>query len=109
MSHVSLRLVSDQIERLDMVAEARGLSRSDMLRRLIDEASLSREERDRLPGTPELLRLLAERARAGNVAAIRQLLERSAERDAHERSPFDELDALDGLQELQERGYDAAP
>lgn len=96
MSHISLRLTDDQRERLEMVAEARGLDRSSLLRRLIDEASLTREERDRLPGTPELLRLLAERARAGNVGAIRALLDR-AERDAPE---FSEFDALDGLQEL---------
>ena len=33
--------MSDQLERLHMVAEARGLSRSHALRRLIDEASLT--------------------------------------------------------------------
>lgn len=91
--HISLRLMADQIERLDAAAAAHGLDRSSLLRRLVDEASLEPEERDRLPGTDELLRLLAERARAGNVAAIQALLAR-AERDAHEYSEFDTLGAL---------------
>ena len=99
MTMISLRLMSEQLERLDKVAEARGLGRSDTLRRLIDEASLSPEERHRLPVPEELLALLGERARAGNVAAIRVLLERSerARRDAgvdDEVSPFDALHAL---------------
>ncbi len=92
--HISLRLMSDQLDRLHKVAEARGLSRSHALRRLIDEASLTPDERSRLPDTDELLALLIERARAGNVAASRALLDRM-ERNAdvdRERSEFDELD-----------------
>lgn len=79
-----------------MVAESRGLSRSDAVRRLIDEASLTPEERQRLPDPQELLMLLAERARAGNVAAIRALLDRVERQEAVEEpedDPFAELDA----------------
>ena len=66
------------------------------LRRLIDEASLTPEDRRRLPDSDELLLLLAELARAGNVAAIRALLERAereADAEAAEDDPFAELDA----------------
>ncbi len=87
--------MAEQLERLDMVAEARGLSRSDTLRRLIDEASLTPEERYRIPDESELLMLLGERARAGNVAAIRALLDRH-QQDGEDADPkpseFDELD-----------------
>ncbi len=61
--HLTVRLMAEQIERLDMVAEARGMDRSNTIRRLIDEASLTAEERRRLPAEQELLELLAERAR----------------------------------------------
>lgn len=86
--------MSDQLERLDAVAEARGLSRSDVLRRLIAEASMTPEEREDLPDSDELLMLLAERARAGNVAVIRALLERAERDESKEPNPFDELDEL---------------
>ncbi len=95
--HVTVRLMSEQLERLDMVAENRGLSRSDALRRLIDEATLTREERWQLPDAQELLMLLAERARAGNVAAIRALLDRQ-DRDEEidpADDPFADLDDPD--------------
>ena len=104
--HISLRLMADQLERLQMVAEARGLSRSHALRRLIDEASLTPEERGRLPDSEELLALLAERARAGNVAAIRALLDRM-ERNADaqsEPSEFDELDTWMDTDNVNEGG-----
>ena len=103
--HISLRLMADQLEHLESVAEARGLSRSHVLRRLID-ASLTPEERGRLPGSDELLILLAERARAGNVAAIRALLDR-VERNAdaeREASEFDELDAWMDTDNVNEGG-----
>ena len=101
MTIISLRLMSEQLERLDELAESRGLSRSDTLRRLVDEATLSPEDRHRLPDSQELLVLLGERARAGNVAAIRVLLDR-VERERQddedfEPNPFDELDALGGM------------
>ena len=56
---------------------------------------MTREERSRLPDSDELLMLLAERARAGNVAAIRAFLDR-LERDGRvdpADDPFAELDA----------------
>ena len=104
--HISLRLMADQLERLHMVAEARGLSRSHALRRLINEASLTADERSRLPDADELLALLAERARAGNVAAIRALphrMERAADVD-REPSEFDELDAWIDTDNVNEGG-----
>ncbi len=95
--HITVRLMAEQIDRLDMVAEARGLDRSNTIRRLIDEASMTAEERRQLPTEQELLELLAERARAGNVGAVKALLDRlRRERDAEEPEPseFDELDGL---------------
>lgn len=83
------------MKRLDVLAEAHGLSRSDVLRWLIAEASMTRDQQSHLPDSDELLMLLAERARAGNVAAIRALLDR-LERTAGgepEDDPFAELDA----------------
>ncbi len=91
--HVTVRLMSEQLERLDTVAESRGLSRSDALRRLIDEATLTRA-RWQLPDAQELLMLLGEKARSGNVAAIRALLDRQDRDDdvEPEDDPFAELD-----------------
>ena len=99
MTIISLRLMSEQLERLDELAESRGLSRSDTLRRLIDEATMSPDDRHRLPDAQELLVLLGERARAGNVAAIRVLLERMerARGDDDVDYPLNEFDELDGV------------
>lgn len=73
---VTARLSERLLRRLDELAAARGTTRSACLRAIIGEAALSPEERAALPDETELLELLAERARAGNVSAIKALLER---------------------------------
>ncbi|MGI8623107.1 MAG: ribbon-helix-helix protein, CopG family [Solirubrobacteraceae bacterium] len=70
------------LERLDHLAQARKLSRSACLRALVADAALVAGEE--VPGEDELLAILAERARAGNVGAVRMLLERQAHRDPAE-------------------------
>lgn len=76
---VSIRLSSALLERLDALAEARRMSRSQTLRALVAEATMVAGEV--VPGEDELLQIIAERARAGNMSAVRILLERQARRD----------------------------
>ena len=79
---VSVRLSRSLLEHLDELAGARRVSRSELLRRLLSEAApLVAGE---LPTERELLALTAERARAGNVSAIKLLLDRQARRDPAE-------------------------
>lgn len=86
LERVSVRLSPALLGRLDELAKARGLSRSALLRALVADAALLPGER--VPSKRELLEVLAERARSGNVGAVRMLLERA------EREPTDELDEL---------------
>jgi hypothetical protein len=64
------------VSRLDALAELRGMSRSECLRRLVAEAALTPGEE--IPDVDELMSITAERARAGNMAAVRLLLDRQA-------------------------------
>lgn len=74
MERLSVRLTDRMFWQLDSLAEERRVTRTRLVRQLL-EAGL----RDRPPppsDTPseeELLALLAEKARTGNVAAIRTL------------------------------------
>jgi metal-responsive CopG/Arc/MetJ family transcriptional regulator len=77
--NLSLRLSKHLLERLDALAAARGLDRSRTLRQIIAEAAMTPEERAELPSEHELVGLLVERARSGNVSAIKTLLERERE------------------------------
>lgn len=79
---VSVRLSPSLLDRLDELAAARRLSRSAMLRALVAEAAPS--VADEIPSERELLAITAERARAGNVSAIKLLLARDARRDPDE-------------------------
>ena len=81
-SRVTVRVPQGTLERLDELAAARRLSRSTMLRALVDDATLTRA--GEVPDERELLVILAERARAGNVSAIKMLLDREAVRDPAE-------------------------
>jgi hypothetical protein len=78
---VHLRLTSSQLARLDVLAERAGVTRSGVVRRMIDAAASD----VRVPGErlteSELLDLLHEQARAGRVAAIVTLLRREDQRD----------------------------
>lgn len=83
---VSIRLSTALLERLDALGEARRLSRSQMLRALVAEATMVAGEV--VPGEDELLQIVSERARAGNMTAVKLLLERQAHRDP-EDAAFD--------------------
>ena len=80
MEMISFKLSKPALDRLDALAKARGINRSRALRQVLEEASMTQLERAALPDEEELLALLAEKARAGNVAAIRALLEREEKR-----------------------------
>jgi hypothetical protein len=61
---ISVRLFAPQAERLDELAEARGMSRSAMLRALVLEATLP-DDAPGLPDEQEVLELLGAAARMG--------------------------------------------
>lgn len=82
MERLSVRLTDRMFLQLDALAAERGVDRTRLVRQLL-EAGL----RDRpappsdTPSEEELLELLAEKARMGNVAAIRTLLVREEQKD----------------------------
>ena len=82
MERLSVRLTDRMFWQLDALAAERGVTRTRLVRQLL-EAGL----RDR-PAPPsetssedELLAILTERARAGNVAPVRTLLVREEQKD----------------------------
>jgi predicted transcriptional regulator len=82
----NMRLGDADRERLDRLAEARGVTRSEVVRHLLAEA-----DDGPLPGPPdrdELVRLLGEAARGGSVRAIEILLMRKWERGTAEPPPW---------------------
>lgn len=72
-NRLSVRLFPPQAERLDALAQARGMSRSELLRTLVFEATLP-SDAPTVPDRGEVLRLLGVKARTGNVPAMRVLL-----------------------------------
>ncbi len=74
--HVTVRMSEQQLAKLDSLAEGLGVDRSSALRGLIDAADVAGVPALGIPSTEELLGVLAARARAGNVSAIRTLLAR---------------------------------
>jgi hypothetical protein len=82
MERLSVRLTDRMFWQLDALAAERAVTRTRLVRQLL-EAGL----RDRpappseAPSEEELLELLAEKARMGNVAAIRTLLVREEQKD----------------------------
>lgn len=87
MERLSVRLTDRMFLQLDALAAERGVDRTRLVRQLL-EAGL--RERPAPPSDPpseeELLDLLAEKARQGNVAAIRSLLMREENRDPRSRA-----------------------
>ncbi len=82
MERLSARLTDRMFSQLDALALERGVTRTRLVRQLL-EAGL----RDRppppseTPSEDELLAILTERARAGNLAAVRTLLVREEQKD----------------------------
>jgi hypothetical protein len=85
----TVRCSHSLLEHLDALAAARGVSRAACVRWLIAGAAI--EPADVIPGEDELMMILAERARAGHVSAVKLLLDRSRDRD-----PMAELERLLG-------------
>ena len=85
MPDVHLRMTESQMAKLDALAERAGITRSKVVRRLIDAAGMD----IRVPGErlteSELIDLLNEQARAGRTAAIVTLLRRENQRDEVDR------------------------
>ena len=94
MKVITLRATDELLARLDAFCRARGFSdRSHAIRTAIREASMTPEERMTVPDRAELLCLLGERARDGNVQAIKVLLEehRRSEEEQAPETIFDQL------------------
>jgi len=91
---VSVRLSGALLAHLDALAGARRLSRSALLRALVDEAAMVTGEE--VPSERELLAITAEKARSGNMSAVKLLLDRQSCLDPDEaaRDPFERLDAI---------------
>jgi len=83
MERLSVRLTDRMFRELDALAAERGINRTRLVRQLIE---VGLRDRDSIPppDTPseeELLAILTEKARAGNVAAVRTLLVREEQKD----------------------------
>jgi hypothetical protein len=88
MERLSVRLTDRMFRELDALAAERGINRTRLVRQLL-EAGLRDRDSIPPPDTPsdeELLELLAEKARIGNVAAIRTRVNGSGVRTARCRS-----------------------
>ena len=96
MARFSVRCTDRTLARLDGLARERNLTRAALVRRLVEGAidGMPLPIVD-APDRDELLALLSERARQGNVAAIRTLLAREDQEDPRERAllAFEQLSA----------------
>ena len=87
MPMLSVRLPRRTIRQLDTLAAERGITRTRVVRQLLDAGLIGRPAPpSATPSEAELVALLGERARAGNVSAIRSLLAREHVMDPHERA-----------------------
>jgi hypothetical protein len=87
MARVTVRLTDRMAAQLDAAAGERGLPAARFVRQLIGQAVAGQAvEGQGPPSEEELIDLLAEKARAGNVAAIRSLLAREHIKDPRTRA-----------------------
>ena len=87
VARVTIRLTDRMSTQLEAVAAERGVSCARFVRELIAQAVAGkRVEGLGPPAEDELLDLLAEKARGGNVAAIRSLLAREYVKDPRTRA-----------------------
>jgi predicted transcriptional regulator len=95
---VSFRASPVLQRRIEELAEARGMNRSKAIQAALVEATVP-EEASAVPSEQELLHLLGEAARAGNVAAMKELraYHREHERDETETPKKGSVEALDEL------------
>jgi hypothetical protein len=82
MERLSVRLTDRMFWQLDALAAERGITRTRLVRQLLEAGLRDRPAPEsHTPSEEELLDLLAEKARMGNVAAIRALLAREEQKD----------------------------
>ena len=87
MERLSVRLPGRTLAQLDTLAAERGITRTRVVRQLLDAGLIGRPAPpSETPSEAELVALLSERARAGNVSAIRSLLAREHVMDPRERA-----------------------
>jgi hypothetical protein len=87
VARVTVRLTDLMAEQLDAVAEKRGVPAARLVRQLIAQAVAGEPvNRPDPPTEAELVDLLAEKARQGNVSAIRSRLAREQAQDPRERA-----------------------
>jgi hypothetical protein len=87
MHKVCVRLSDSLVARLDGLAGERAVNRTRLVRQLLEPGLQDRPApRADSPTEDELLMLLAEKARQGNVAAIRSLLAREELSDPRSRA-----------------------
>ena len=96
MDQLSVRLTDRMFRQLDALALERGVTRTRLVRQLLEAGLRDRPEPpSELPSEDELLSILAEKAKMGNVAAIRTLLVREEQKDprAQALALFEEMAA----------------
>jgi hypothetical protein len=82
MERLSVRLPDLMFRQLDALALERGVTRTGLVRQLLEAGLRERPEPPSdTPSEDELLTILTEEARAGNVAAVRTLLVREEHND----------------------------
>ena len=82
MERLSVRLTDRMFRQLDALALERGVTRTRLVRQLLEAGLRDRPEPpSETPSEDELLSILAETAQMGNVAAIRTLLVREEQKD----------------------------
>jgi hypothetical protein len=87
MERLSVRLTDRMFWQLDALASERDVTRTRLVRQLLEAGLRDRPApASEPPSEEELLELLAEKARQGNVAAIRSLLAREQLSDPRSRA-----------------------
>jgi Ribbon-helix-helix protein, copG family len=87
MERLSVRLTDRMFRQLDALADEHGVTRTRLVRQLLEVGLRNRPASSPdPPAEEELLELLAEKARQGNVAAIRSLLAREQMSDPRSRA-----------------------
>jgi hypothetical protein len=82
MVRLSVRLTDRMFLQLDALAQERGVTRTRLVRQLLEAGLRDRPKPpSETPSEEELLALLTEKARMGNVSAIRALLAREEQKD----------------------------
>ena len=85
-AHLRVRLTEQQMAKLDELADRMGVTRSQVIRRLLDDATGDLKATSRRLTEGEALDLLHEQARGGRVSAIVEVLRRERDEDPRQRA-----------------------